>query len=159
MMPPGSLTASGGSVLPSIANPNPENINEWMASTSNVLSNFGSSIRQRFKYNQSIIRNRTQGATKASNNTQALVPVPRYIHWCVDSATRQTLLHHICIEEKKGKAFVEELRQSYRRLRGWKWWFSLLTCEEIRLTKVSQFPFSEVVDLIKLNNEIKASFD
>lgn len=63
-------------------------------------------------------------------------PPPSYIHWCVDAAPQRTLLHQICIEEQKGKAFLDELYRSYKKLRGWRWYFSMMTCAEIRLVNV-----------------------
>ena len=77
-----------------------------------------------------------QNATIVSNATLTT----KYIHWCVDSAPRRTFLHHICIEKKKGKDFVDELCKSYKKLRGWRWYFSMTTCTEIKLVRVRCLP-------------------
>ena len=61
----------------------------------------------------------------------------KYIHWCVDSAPSRTFLHHVCIERKEGNEFINDLHNSYRRLRGWRWYLSMTTCAEIRLVRVS----------------------
>ena len=60
-----------------------------------------------------------------------------YLHWCVDSASSKTIVHHICVEQKNGKDFLNDLHTSYRKLRGWRWYLSMTTCAEIKLVRVS----------------------
>ena len=61
---------------------------------------------------------------------------PEYIHWCVDTAPQRTLLYEVCKEKMKGKDFINELCRSYRKIRGWRWYFSMTTCAEIRFVNV-----------------------
>ena len=74
---------------------------------------------------------------EASNIVSEGTPGTKIIHWCVDSADRRTFLHNICLEKKKGRDFIVELCKSYRKLRGWKWLFSMTTCAEIKIVKAS----------------------
>lgn len=78
----------------------------------------------------------TPGIT--SGTIQASTDREKYFHWCVDSA--KTLLHDICVqspvEAKTGRDFVKELRKSYRRLRGIRWWLSFTDCANVKLVKV-----------------------
>ena len=80
--------------------------------------------------------------------------LPKYIHWCVDTADRRTFMDHICIEEKQGPAFVEDLIRKYKARRGWRWLFSLTTCAEIKLVKVSS---SSSQLSVNFNNHIQSS--
>ena len=63
----------------------------------------------------------------------------KWVHWCVDAT--KTRLHEICVEAqigaKRGSEFINELVSSYRRLRGVRWWFSLVDCATVKVVKVS----------------------
>ncbi|KAL9033583.1 MAG: hypothetical protein Q9180_005869, partial [Flavoplaca navasiana] len=65
-------------------------------------------------------------------NSLQIRPAPEYIHWCVDTAPQRTLLYEVCKEKMKGKDFINELCRSYRKIRGWRWYFSMTTCAEIK---------------------------
>ncbi|KAL8859653.1 MAG: hypothetical protein Q9178_003767 [Gyalolechia marmorata] len=82
-----------------------------------------------------------QGLDPNANVVPQTHPTPEYIHWCVDAAPQRTLLYEICKERKKGKDFINELCRSYRRIRGWRWYFSMTTCTEIRFVNVIHVPF------------------
>jgi len=69
----------------------------------------------------------------------------KYIHWCVDSASRDTKLHHVCVESPVlatfgGNRFIEELNTSYKRLRGWRWIFSFQICIKAKIVRVCAPP-------------------
>lgn len=87
------------------------------------------------------IRNRSahpesQGLEFNSTVLSQIHPAPEYIHWCVDTAPQRTLLHEVCKKTMKGKDFINELYRSYRKIRGWRWYFSMTTCAEIRFVNV-----------------------
>jgi hypothetical protein len=62
----------------------------------------------------------------------------KWVHWCVDAT--KTRLHEICVEAqigaKRGREFINELIDSYRRLRGIRWWLSLTDCAAVKVVKV-----------------------
>jgi hypothetical protein len=71
-------------------------------------------------------------------------PAEKYILWCVDGSSNDTILHQICVESTiipamRGKDFIQELLDSYKRLRGWRWWLSFTVCTEAKLVKASSF--------------------
>jgi hypothetical protein len=83
--------------------------------------------------------NRTGYAQSIQGN-----PVEKYILWCVDGSSNDTILHQICVESTiipaiRGKDFIQELLDSYKRLRGWRWWLSFTVCTEANLVKASSF--------------------
>ncbi|KAF8241223.1 hypothetical protein K440DRAFT_646672 [Wilcoxina mikolae CBS 423.85] len=60
----------------------------------------------------------------------------KYIFWCVDGSTNDKILHQICVEStmipaRRGKDFIKELLDSYKRLRGWRWWLSFTFFRQI----------------------------
>lgn len=65
----------------------------------------------------------------------------KWVHWCVDAT--KTRLHEICVEAqtgaKRGREFINELIDSYRRLRGVRWWLSLTDCATVKVVKVGRF--------------------
>ena len=113
----------------------------YKAIASNLFGKAVGNLRQRFTKKQSPPQESQElqeNTTIASNGN----PSPSYIHWCVDSAPQRTLLHQICIKEQKGKAFLDELYMSYKKLRGWRWYFSMMTCAEIKLVNVCCSPYT-----------------
>lgn len=64
----------------------------------------------------------------------------KWVHWCVDAT--KTRLHEICVEAqtgaKRGREFINELIDSYRRLRGIRWWLSLTDCAAVKVVKVGE---------------------
>lgn len=66
----------------------------------------------------------------------------KWVHWCVDAT--KTRLHEICVEAqtgaKRGREFINELIDSYRRLRGVRWWLSLTDCAAVKVVKVGGTP-------------------
>lgn len=78
----------------------------------------------------------SQDSKQRSSAASSTVPPTKHIHWCVDSATRQIFLKDIYIKPYNGREFFNELRKSYRKIRGLKWYISMTTCAEIKLVKV-----------------------
>lgn len=64
----------------------------------------------------------------------------KWVHWCVDAT--KTRLYEICVEAqtgaKRGREFIDELIDSYRRLRGIRWWLSLTDCATVKIVKVGE---------------------
>lgn len=103
---------------------------EFLALASSIPGNVTNNLRQRFTRSREVppeCHELEESATSPRNTP------PKYIHWCVDSAPQRTLLHPICIEKKKGEDFLDELRKSYRKIRGWRWYLSMTTCAETKL--------------------------
>lgn len=79
---------------------------------------------------------RNKSAQSGSQGSGQNTTIISHINWCVDSAPWRTILHSICLEQKKERLFIDELYRSYKKLRGWRWYFSMTTCTEIKLIKV-----------------------
>lgn len=91
---------------------------------------------------------RTQRAYPSSSVDTSLKPETevddsptKWVHWCVDAT--KTRLHEICVEAqtgaKRGREFINELIDSYRRLRGIRWWLSLTDCATVKVVKAGRF--------------------
>ncbi|KAF8533262.1 hypothetical protein BDD12DRAFT_947735 [Trichophaea hybrida] len=81
----------------------------------------------------------------------------KYLHWCVDSASTDTKLHHVCVESAMaatigGNDFIEELNTSYKRLRGLRWTFSFTICIKAKIVKFIRL-ICDDDDLIRCLND------
>ncbi|KAF8536519.1 hypothetical protein BDD12DRAFT_890047 [Trichophaea hybrida] len=119
--------------------------------------------------NPQLLSNRqytTAGNTASASNAQSgqnLVNVSeKYVHWCVDSSSRDTKLHHVCVESPilpavRGNGFIAELNSSYKRLRGWRWTFSFQVCIKAKIVKFIR-PICNYDDLVGcLDDEVTIS--
>lgn len=113
-------------------------IQGWRSSFLSLISKIGGSFSGRFSKSNETRQARPVCNSNITNAADQTTPL-KYIHWCVDTAMRGTLLQDICLEKIEGKNFIDELRSSYRKLRGWRWYLSMTTCTEIRLIKVVAF--------------------
>ncbi|KAF2465752.1 uncharacterized protein BDR25DRAFT_360279 [Lindgomyces ingoldianus] len=83
----------------------------------------------------------------------------KWVYWSVDST--KTRLHEICVEAqtgaKRGREFINELLESYRRLRGIRSWLSLTDCAtstEVQALTILQFiRLLDEKDLVKCGPE------
>lgn len=110
-------------------------VGQVQASASASKGRSAENIQQRPTRNRSALPG-SQGLELNATVVSQTHPAPEYIHWCVDAAPQRTLLYEICKEKKKGKDFINELCRSYRKIRGWRWYFSMTTCAEIRFVNV-----------------------
>ena len=111
-------------------------VQSWTASLSATITKIRDRLRGIFSKTSELHRARPVCDSNRTNATDPATSL-KYIHWCVDIATQATLLRDICLEKINGRDFIEELRSSYRKLRGWRWYLSLTTCTEIKFIKVS----------------------
>lgn len=134
---PEKATFSNSSFLPTTNAllSNSTRIQRWTASLLAPIVKIGNSLHGIFSETNESHRARHVCDSNTTDATDPATPL-RYIHWCVDSAAQTTLLRDICLQKINGKNFIDELRSSYRKLRGWRWYLSLTTCTEIRLIKV-----------------------
>lgn len=110
-------------------------VGQVQASASASKGRSAENLQQRPTRNRSALPE-SQGLELNATADSQTHPAPEYIHWCVDAAPQRTLLYEICKEKKKGKDFINELCRSYRKIRGWRWYFSMTTCAEIRFVNV-----------------------
>jgi len=65
-------------------------------------------------------------------------PSKKWVHWCV--GTKTIKLSEIWVEDnnrlKSGCQFIQELKKSYRKVRGLRWWISLTSLAEVKTVKV-----------------------
>ena len=115
---------------------------EASASASNGQS--AENLQQRPTRNRNALPE-SQGLELNSTFISQIRPAPEYIHWCVDTAPQRTLLYEVCKGKMKGKDFINELCRSYRKIRGWRWYFSMTTCAEIRFVNVRHGPYIQRV--------------
>lgn len=115
---------------------------EASASASNGQS--AENLQQRPTRNRNALPE-SQGLELNSTVISQRRPAPEYIHWCVDTAPQRTLLYEVCKGKMKGKDFINELCRSYRKIRGWRWYFSMTTCAEIRFVNVRHGPYIQRV--------------
>jgi len=45
-------------------------------------------------------------------------------------------MRHVTINRTRDTSIFDELRETYKKLRGWKWYLSMMTCGEIELVKL-----------------------
>ncbi|KAF8539940.1 hypothetical protein BDD12DRAFT_881439 [Trichophaea hybrida] len=94
------------------------------------------------KSQQGNLNNDPNQATGSTSNQMGLLggnSNEKYIHWCVDSTSTDTKLHHICVESTHSAhcavSFINELLRSYKEIRGLRYLFSLTTCASVKLIK------------------------
>ncbi len=104
----------------------------WISNLSKTLQRRSSRKNQQSHTSQVFNQDATAAATA--------IPPPKSIHWCVGSSRRRTLLHNTCVNQKEEREFIDELCNSYRTLRGWKWYLSMTTCIEIKIVRVKHTP-------------------
>jgi len=116
--------------------------------TTSSTSQVAGSSRQRQTQAAQSNRSNSAGSTSLRTPSISVNSNEKYIHWCVDSSRSETNLYHICVESpssaKNGIEFISELRKSYKKSRGIRRLFSLTTCAEIKLVKVTYNPFSHI---------------
>lgn len=119
-------------------------VGQAQASASVSKGKSADNLQQRPTRNRSALLE-SQGPKLNASIVSQNNPAAEYIHWCVDTGPQRTLLHEVCKEEKKGNDFINELCRSYRKIRGWRWYFSMTTCAEIKFVNVWYTPCAQRV--------------
>lgn len=79
-----------------------------------------------------------QEAYNGPTNGHSVKAVSKWVQWCVGS--KRTRAWDICVEglpgPKRGRQFLQELKKTYRTLRGFRYWLSLTTLAGVKVVKV-----------------------